>query len=208
MPTAGTTVVAGPVVGTTFYSVPKASAAARTRPGDVTVAAPPSGLKPPRGYTNFRRLTADTILPVTSLLDTTKSTVNLTAAGNVTASDLFAAQFSKGAFKVTQGKGSPLTTLTMLGPENFASACRPGSIKKAARRPRRRLSGSGSGRFRTRGRNSTATVRGTQWSMEDTCSGTLTRVQEGTVLVRDLVKRKNVTLRAGQKYLARPKKKR
>jgi hypothetical protein len=41
------------------------------------------------------------------------------------------------------------------------------------------------GRFRTRGRNSVATVRGTRWLTRETSAGTLTRVAEGAVEVRD-----------------------
>ena len=41
-------------------------------------------------------------------------------------------------------------------------------------------------RFRTHGRDSVATVRGTQWVTTDRCDGTVTRVTEGKVLVRDL----------------------
>jgi ferric-dicitrate binding protein FerR (iron transport regulator) len=60
------------------------------------------------------------------------------------------------------------------------------------------------GRFRTRGRHSTATVRGTKWSMTDTCAGTLTRVTQGSVTVRDLTLRKTKIVKAGHSYLARP----
>jgi hypothetical protein len=51
-------------------------------------------------------------------------------------------------------------------------------------------------------------VRGTAWRTVDKCKGTLTVVTEGTVVVRDLRLRKNRTLRAGQRYLAKaPKRK-
>jgi ferric-dicitrate binding protein FerR (iron transport regulator) len=58
------------------------------------------------------------------------------------------------------------------------------------------------GHFRTRGRNSSASARGTKWTMSDSCGGTLTIVRSGTVVVRDFTLRKNKTLRAGQRYLA------
>jgi hypothetical protein len=41
------------------------------------------------------------------------------------------------------------------------------------------------GRFRTHGRDSVATVRGTEWITEDTCEGTRTTVVKGAVSVRD-----------------------
>jgi len=59
------------------------------------------------------------------------------------------------------------------------------------------------GRFRTHGRNSVATVRGTRWVTTDTCAGTRTTVTEGAVAVRDLRRRKTVVVRAGRSYLAR-----
>ena len=71
------------------------------------------------------------------------------------------------------------------------------------RRPSRQLFSSVHGRFRTRGRNSTATVRGTKWLTKDTCAGTLTRVMEGTVVVQDLRKHKKVVVKSGHQYLAR-----
>jgi hypothetical protein len=58
------------------------------------------------------------------------------------------------------------------------------------------------GRFRSRGRNSVATVRGTRWLTKETCAGTLTRVAEGAVAVRDTRRHKTVLVRAGHSYLA------
>jgi ferric-dicitrate binding protein FerR (iron transport regulator) len=59
------------------------------------------------------------------------------------------------------------------------------------------------GRFRTKGRYSSATVRGTRWTTSDLCDGTLTTVQRGTVQVFDDVTRKTITLHAGHSYLAK-----
>jgi len=61
----------------------------------------------------------------------------------------------------------------------------------------------GDGRFRTRGRYSSATVRGTAWTAADRCDGALTTVRRGRVAVRDFKRRKNVSVRAGKSYLAR-----
>jgi hypothetical protein len=60
------------------------------------------------------------------------------------------------------------------------------------------------GRFRTHGRNSHATVRGTRWVVGDSCAGTLTRVSSGVVVVRDTVRHRKIVLHAGERYLARP----
>jgi virginiamycin B lyase len=58
-------------------------------------------------------------------------------------------------------------------------------------------------RFRTHGRDSVATVRGTEWVTTDRCDGTLTKVRRGKVLVRDLRRKHSVLLTAGHAYLAR-----
>ena len=50
-----------------------------------------------------------------------------------------------------------------------------------------------------------ATVRGTKWLVQDSCAGTLTRVTKGAVTVRDNVKHTTVVVRAGKRYLARPR---
>jgi hypothetical protein len=63
-------------------------------------------------------------------------------------------------------------------------------------------SGSG-GRFRIVGKYAAGTDRGTLWLTVDRCDGTLTQVRQGTVSVRDLVKKKTVVVRAGHSYLAR-----
>ena len=81
--------------------------------------------------------------------------------------------------------------------------------RKRARRPASRrnagLWGDGKGKFRTEGKYAAATVRGTKWLVEDTCAGTLTKVTQGTVSVRDKVRHKTFTVRKGKSYLAKPK---
>ena len=82
---------------------------------------------------------------------------------------------------------------------------RAGSRTASASRSRkvRRLWGRDSGgRFRSHGRHSHATVRGTRWLTVDRCDGTLTRVTDGSVVVRDFRRHRNVVVRAGHSYLA------
>ena len=69
----------------------------------------------------------------------------------------------------------------------------------------RRLWSKGKGVFRTQARFSSASVQGTFWLTDDRCDGTWTSVKQGVVAVRDFAKKKTVTLRAGQSYLAKPK---
>ena len=45
--------------------------------------------------------------------------------------------------------------------------------------------------------------QGAVWLTADRCDGTLAQVRQGTVSVRDLVKKKTVVVRAGHSYLAK-----
>jgi hypothetical protein len=65
------------------------------------------------------------------------------------------------------------------------------------------LWGSGKGKFRTSGKYSSATVRGTIWLVQDRCDGTLTTVTRGTVQVADFRRHTTVAVKAGHSYLAR-----
>jgi hypothetical protein len=111
---------------------------------------------------------------VGSTVNATSGLVKLTSArkGGGTQSGVF----SQGAFVVTQAK-SDLTDLTLAG-GNFG----PCYAAQAAAKPvtgaanhRRKLFGRAHGHFRTRGRNSSATVRGTEWLTEDDCTGTVVK---------------------------------
>jgi len=88
-----------------------------------------------------------------------------------------------------------------------AAGVRSTTVSLKSKKPVRRLWGKGTGRFRTQGRYSAGTVRGTWWVTIDRCDGTVTQVREGVVDVHDLVLRKHVMVRAGKSYLASPSKK-
>jgi len=90
--------------------------------------------------------------------------------------------------------------------ETLAACPKAKKAGAAASKPKkRRLWGDGKGKFRTEGKYAAATVRGTKWLVEDTCAGTLTKVNQGTVDVRDKVRHKTVIVRKGKSYLAKPK---
>jgi hypothetical protein len=153
----------------------------------------------------FAPLSALQQIPVGSLLDTTGGTVRLSSAVN-TRGKLQSGDFGGGVFRVGQSRsGGGLTDLSLSGGSFAACATGAGRRASAARSSRvvRRLRGRAKGRFRTRGRYSAATVRGTNWSVEDRCDGTLTRVTTGVVAVNDFRRHRNVTVRAGHTYLAR-----
>jgi hypothetical protein len=134
-------------------------------------------------------------VPVGTTFDTLKGRVTLAAAGDQTAT------FYDGVFKLGQGKSAkPLTTLRLV---ERLRCPRGGKANASAKRKKRRLWGDGSGKFRTQGQYSSATVRGTKWLVEDRCGSTLTKVTAGRVTVRDFVKRKTAVVRAGKQYIVR-----
>ena len=67
----------------------------------------------------------------------------------------------------------------------------------------RELWGSGKGLFRTSGKYSAAMIRGTKWSVTDYCDGTLTKVTQGSVTVRDIGLKHNVVVKAPKSYFAK-----
>jgi len=147
-------------------------------------------------------LTGPVQIPVGSVIDTTKGEINLVSAANKGGA-VQNAWFYSGIFKVGQ-LSDQTTELTLAGPK---LSCPKGKkASSSAKKPKtRKLWGNGKGKFRTKGGFSSATVRGTRWVVIDRCDGTLTQVKEGSVLVRDFKKRKNVIVRAGKQYLARKK---
>jgi hypothetical protein len=150
--------------------------------------------------TAFAELTAPQQLPIGTTFDTTAGRVTLTSAAD-TAGATQHAWFYEGTFTIGQTTGSaPVTTLTLAG---ALPDCTKGARAAAAtKRKQRHLWGDGKGRFRTGGRFSSATVRGTRWVVSDRCDGTLTRVVRGSVTVRDRVRDRTVIVREGEQYLA------
>ena len=155
------------------------------------------------GSTRAVALTDAASIPVGSILDARKGTVALSSA--LPGDDTQTGTFHGGLFQVRQPAGARgMTELVLRGP---LPTCTRGGARAAAasaKRRRRALWGSDDhGRFRTRGSNSVATVRGTAWYVEDRCDGTLTRVSKGSVSVRDLRRERTVIVDAGGSYLAR-----
>jgi len=154
-----------------------------------------------RGTGRFVNLARLRNVPVGSELDVTRGRVRLVSAAGGRRTQT--GQFFQGRGIVRQVRArAPFTTLEVSGP--LVCPRRRSAGAGAVPPPRtRRLWGNATGRFRTRGRYSSATVRGTIWLTEDRCDGTLVRVRTGRVEVFDQVQRRRVQLRAGQSYLAR-----
>jgi hypothetical protein len=155
------------------------------------------------GATGFQELRDDSTIPVGSTVDAEKGTVQIeTSTG--TPGKTQVGKFRDGKFVMTQTRGRlPITDLVMTGGQIDKCPRAGQQATGAARRPARRLWGDARGRFRTRGRYATATVRGTFWMVRDTCTTTEVQVARGSVLVRDLVKRRNIRLKAPRRYVAR-----
>jgi hypothetical protein len=158
------------------------------------------------GTGKFVELAENTEIPVGTQVNALNGTIALTAGlgGGRTNT----AEFYAGKFTILQPRAANSYMTLRLDGGNFrvcgaAGKARSLSAVDRTRRPVRRLWGSGKGRFASRGRYSAATVRGTKWLVQDQCNGTLTRVLQGVVRVRDFRLRKNVNVRAGRSYLAR-----
>jgi hypothetical protein len=144
--------------------------------------------------------------------------VALTSAADTGGAKTQAADFYRGIFQVKQAlpkkkpkKPTALTTDLIMKGQIARSQCAPLKGARAAATKKKKgpkavlgkLWGSGKGKFRTKGKYSAATVRGTIWLVEDRCEGTFTKVVRGTVQVRDVRRKKTVTVKAGHTYLAR-----
>ena len=151
-------------------------------------------------------------LPVGTAIDTRRGTIALTSAARN--GETQTGRFGGGVMQVRQPRRARGRVDIYLRGGDFS---RCGRAARRARRsgiganasyirrdPVRRLWGRDrGGRFRTHGRHSQATVRGTKWLTKDTCAGTLTVVRRGAVMVRDFARHRNVLVRAGHRYLAR-----
>jgi hypothetical protein len=202
--------------------VPGKSVVVRVVSGEVFIKLPGSGRAratgPPKGFVPF---TGAANIPVGSQLDTSKGRVALTSAADTGGAKTQTSDFYQGIFQVKQSvpKKKPkkpkalVTDLVMKG-QIARSQCaslkgaRAAGVtaKKKKKGPKSvlgKLWGNGKGKFRTSGKYSSATVRGTIWLVEDRCEGTFTKVTRGTVRVRDLKRKKTITVKAGHSYLAR-----
>jgi hypothetical protein len=149
-----------------------------------------------KGSARFVDLSAVDDVPLGSTVDTKRGRVELASVPSRTGA-VEKVQLYDGMFRVAQtGSITELALSESLAPCSRARA--------AARKPKsRKLWGDGKGHFRTKGQYSAATIRGTRWLVQDSCAGTLTRVTQGSVVVR--AGRKTVVVRAGKRYLARPR---
>jgi hypothetical protein len=142
--------------------------------------------------------------PGTSVNVSGNSAVKLTAASNKQMV-FFGVPDSVPSVFTLNGSVNGVVQLTLAG-GNFNS-CGKGNRKLSvagakSKKPLRRLWGSGKGRFTTKGKYASATVRGTEYLVADYCDGTLVNVRRGLVAVRDFVQNKTKMVAAGHSYFA------
>jgi hypothetical protein len=162
---------------------------------------PPSGcsvrIRLP-GSSTFLELDANSKVPLGATLDTRNGAVRLTSAGG--AGQLQTGIFYGGLFKVTQTTRDPTTELRLLRQPN--TVCRTAARASTQTKTKGSLWSNVKGRFRTRGQFAAATAFGTKWLTADRCDGTLVKVSEGAVSVRDLRRHRTTVVRTGRSYLA------
>ena len=187
--------------GSTKLQPPAFAKTVNLRPasGKILVELPATG--------RFVQLSTARQVPVGTLVDASAGVVRLTAAtpnpGHVEAGD-----FQAGIFEVRQDPAERgLTELRIRDDEAVRKACGSARGRNTGRQPSKLLSGRllgiATGRFRTRGRFSSATVRGTNWGVRNRCDGTLTIVRRGVVVVTDFGRHKDFVVRAGHSFLAK-----
>ena len=165
-----------------------------------------------------------TEIPLGSIIDARKGRARITAEVDPKTGRTQSSLFYDWFFRVLQTKGAKPITEARLVKGSFAG-CTPkratrttsasadaglraqsAAKRKKSKRKVRHLWGHGNGSFRTGGKRSAATVRGTWWLVEDRCDATLTRVKVGRVDVRDFRLKKTIRLRAKTRrsiYLAK-----
>jgi hypothetical protein len=186
---------AGPVLGTSFV--------AQAEEGSVRVRLP--------GSDRFVDLPQAASVPVGTVVDARRGAITLSTA--LPDGGIQQGTFGGGRFQVRQERHDDgMTDLHLRG--GSLASCRASrrrgersvaavATRKKPRAKRRMWGRDRSGRFRTFGRDSVTTVRGTAWSVADRCDGTVTRVTEGAVDVRVRRSGRVVRVAAGERFLAR-----
>jgi hypothetical protein len=157
----------------------------------------------------FVALTQAQQLPSGAVVDALKGSINITASTGQKGKTV-TGTFGGAVFKLIQAHNG-LTTLNLVegafsGAPTYATCkahkATDATASAASSKTLQLLHASAHGKFRTSGRYSAATVRGTQWTIADRCDGTLTQDITDSVAVTDFVHHKTVILHAGQRYLA------
>ena len=187
------------VSGKVLIALPAGAAASSAAGGRRASASLSKGL-------HFIPLTEARQIPVGSTLETSAGVARIETA---TVGKPQLGDFGAGIFKLLQQRGQRgLTELNIVNNASPKKVCatlgkRAAVAAKLSSKVLGRIHGSAHGQFVTKGQYSAATVRGTIWSVQNQCNGTLTKVTRDVVTVRDFRRRKTITLLTGQSYLAK-----
>ncbi len=174
--------------------------------GESVIVTPISGVTGTKcqGDPGFVTLKVEKAIPIGCEVNTRPGRLRLTSSTG-TGGGTQSAQFYDGMFRVKQKSGGkPFTELKLSG----ALECgknRLGGANAAKRKGKgRKLWGKGKGKFRSKGKKGAGSVRGTTWLVADRCdNSTLGRVKKGKVRFRDFVRKRTVTLKRGDSYVAK-----
>jgi hypothetical protein len=155
----------------------------------------------------FIPLTGVTQIPTGAVIDALHGSLQLLAA--IGKGKTEHGIFGGAIFRLTQAH-TGLSNLTLIesafkGAPSYAlcDARKASDATAASSKTLQLLKASAHGKFRTTGRYSAATVRGTSWTIADRCDGTLTHDITHSVAVTDFVRHRTIVLHAGQSYLAK-----
>lgn len=170
------------------------------------------------GTNTFVPLEKDAVVPLGTIVDATKGTAVVTWARPD--GSTYSARFWAGVFEIKQttgsnpigevklrddlvGKAASARASTAAGISSAAAQFEAWIAKKKKKGKRKnKVWGDGKGKFRSSGSNSSASVRGTRWLVENFQNATRTYVRSGIVDVRDFKRRKTIRLRKGKSYIA------
>jgi hypothetical protein len=206
--------------GTTFgpdvtFTTEAAAAPSAPTLGKTFNVAPVSGFVLIKIHGKFVPLTGLDQIPSGSQIDARHGSLELITSNGIKGKTQHGT-FGGAIFKLTQQRSGPdkgLVTLTLAegafkGAPSYA-LCRKhkhkagdASAAAVSSKVLQLLHASAHGKFRTSGRYSAATVRGTIWTVADRCDGTLTHDVTDSVAVKDFVHHRTIILHAGQSYLA------
>ncbi|MEA2423059.1 MAG: hypothetical protein QOF55_2158 [Thermoleophilaceae bacterium] len=196
-----------PVLGKSVDAVPVSGIVYVLLPGKGHISGASSALVKGAG---FIPLTEARQFPVGTIFDTTGGVVRLMSATGVRGK-VQTGDFGAGLFKILQNRRERgVTEVSLIVRSSARKTCATAGRKAHTAAKRKLLQAvltlvraDVKGRFRTRGRNSSAIVRGTAWTTSDRCDGTLTAVKRGVVVVTDFRLKRQIVLRAGRSYLAK-----
>jgi hypothetical protein len=150
----------------------------------------------------FQTLSADKKIKLGTFIDARHGKVTVTSASDHRGSYQTGVYYG-GKFKSRQrGTKRPVTEAYLIGPVGPCGNAKGASASAKKKRRSRHLWGDSHGNFRTVGKSSSASTRGTKYLVKDTCAGTTTTVVRGKVLVRQFSDNTPHTVTAGHSYFA------